>query len=146
MANPKYRQWLTSDGLTLLEGWARNGLNDEQIASNMGIACSTLYVWKNDHPEIAEALKKGKEVVDLEVENALLKKALGYDYVETTIEELADGKKRVRQTTKHVQGDTVAQIFWLKNRKPEVWREKQAPATEDIEDIDASRDDVYGKD
>ena len=54
----------------------------------MGIACSTLYVWKNDHPEIAEALKKGKEVVDLEVENALLKKALGYDYVETTIEEL----------------------------------------------------------
>ena len=64
------------DGLLLLEGWARDGLTDEQIAHNMGITAKTLYEWKNAHSEICEALKKGKEVVDYQVENALLASAL----------------------------------------------------------------------
>ena len=79
MAKGKYEDWLTGDGLTLLEGWARDGLTDEQIASNCGISPSTLYRWKDDHQEIREALKRGKEVVDYQVENALLNKALGGD-------------------------------------------------------------------
>ena len=83
MAKGKYEDWLTGDGLTLLEGWARDGLTDEQIASNCGISPSTLYRWKDDHQEIREAL---------------LNKALG--------------------------GDTTAQIFWLKNRRPDKWRDK----------------------
>ncbi|MEY8536809.1 transposase, partial [Blautia pseudococcoides] len=70
----------------MLEGWARDGLIDEQIAENMGIVPSTLYRWKNEHEEISEALKKGKEVVDRQVENALLKRALGYSYEEVTKE------------------------------------------------------------
>ena len=100
MAKGKYQEWLEPDGLILLEGWARDGLTDEQIAHNMGIATSTLYDWKKKYPEISEALKKGKEVVDIEVENALLKSAL--------------------------EGNITAQIFWLKNRKPNRWREKQS--------------------
>ena len=100
MAKGKYQEWLEPDGLLLLEGWARDGLTDEQIAHNMGIATSTLYDWKKKYPEISEALKKGKEVVDIEVENALLKSAL--------------------------EGNITAQIFWLKNRKPNRWREKQS--------------------
>lgn len=98
MARGKFEYWLTEDGLTLLEGWARDGLNDEQIAHNIGINPATLYDWKKKYHKISEALKKGKEVVDYQVENALLDKALN--------------------------GDTTAQIFWLKNRRPEKWRDK----------------------
>ena len=98
MAKGKDQRWLEPDGLLLLEGWARDGLTDEQIAHNMGITAKTLYVWKNEYSDICEALKKGKEVVDYQVENALLNKALG--------------------------GDTTAQIFWLKNRRPDKWRDK----------------------
>lgn len=99
MAKGKYQRWLEPDGLTLLEGWARDGLTDEQIAKNCGCNAGTLYEWKKKYPEISEALKKGKEVVDYEVENALLQSAR--------------------------DGNTTAQIFWLKNRRPDKWRDKQ---------------------
>ena len=102
MAKGKYQRWLEPDGLLLLEGWARDGLTDEQIAHNMGITAKTLYEWKNKYSDICEALKKGKEVVDYQVENALLNKALA--------------------------GDTTAQIFWLKNRRPDKWRDKPREA------------------
>lgn len=125
MAKGKYERWLEPDGLTLLEGWARNGLTDEQIAHNMGIAYSTLRVWKEKYPALSAALKKGKEVTVLEVENALLKRALGYSYVETRREVDADGKKKVVRTEKQVLPDTTAQIFYLKNRCPERWRDRQ---------------------
>ena len=98
IAKGKYEQWLESDGLILLQGWARDGLTDEQIAHNIGISTVTLYDWKKKYPTISNALKKGKEVVDFAVENALLKKALA--------------------------GDTTAMIFWLKNRKVLKWRDR----------------------
>lgn len=99
MAKGKYEEWLTKDGLILIEGWARDGLTDEQIAHNMGISRDTLYEWKKKFPDISDALKKTKEVVDREVENALFKKAC--------------------------EGDTTAMIFWLKNRRPNDWRDKR---------------------
>lgn len=94
----KIDDWLEKDNLILLEGWARSGLTIEQIANNMGIDDATLYRWKNKNNDICEALKRGKEVVDFEVENALLKNAMN--------------------------GNVTAQIFWLKNRKKNEWREK----------------------
>jgi hypothetical protein len=121
---PKYDDWLTEEGLLLIEGWARDGLTDEQIAHNMGVSVKSLYNWKNDHLPILQALKNGKEVIDRHVENALLKRALGYTYDEVTVEESDDGYKR-KVTTKQVVPDTTAQIFWLKNRKPAEWRDKQ---------------------
>lgn len=124
MAKGKYEEWLTDEGLLLIEGWARDGLTDEQIAHNIGIAVKTLYNWKNDHLPILQALKKGKEVIDRQVENALLKRALGYKYEEVTEEESEDGFKR-KVVIKEVVPDTTAQIFWLKNRKPAEWRDKQ---------------------
>lgn len=124
MAKGKYREWLEPDGLLLLEGWARDGLTDEQIAGNVGITATTLYEWKNRFPEISEALKKGKEVVDIQVENALLKRALGYDYQEQRIEKSEKDGTKIIQTIKHVPADTTAQIFWLKNRRPDKWRDK----------------------
>ena len=98
MAKGKYEKWLEPDGLTLLEGWARDGLVDEQIAKNMGVAPRTLYEWKKTYPQIMQALKRGKEVVDYEVENALLNNALS--------------------------GDVTAQVLWWKNRKPKNGRDK----------------------
>lgn len=130
MAIGKYATWLTPEGLLRLEGWARDGLTDEQIAQNIGISTSTLYDWKNKHPEISEALKRGKEVVDRLVENALLKRALGYEYVEVTTKE-SDMGNEVKKVVKHVLPDVTAQIFWLKNRKPDVWRDSNAVRTPD---------------
>ncbi|MBZ2200529.1 MAG: helix-turn-helix domain-containing protein [Lentilactobacillus hilgardii] len=78
MANGKYKEWITKEGLLKLQGWARDGLTDEQIAHNVGIRRPTLYAWKNKYPDISDALKRGKEVVDREVENSLFKRATGY--------------------------------------------------------------------
>ena len=116
----KINEWLEKDKLILLEGWARDGLTDEQIAKNIGITRTTLYDWKKKETNIADALKKGKEVIDFEVENALLKRALGYEYEEETYENGILTKK----VKKHVAPDTTAQIFWLKNRKPNNWKDR----------------------
>lgn len=142
MSNGKYKDWLTDEGLLLIEAWARDGLIDEQIAHNMGISPATLYVYKKQYPEIAEVLKKGKQVVDIAVENALLKRALGYKYVEQTKERImvanpSTGEKEAKfaitkEVTKEVAPEIVAQIFWLKNRKPKCWRDR--PLTDNGDD------------
>ena len=144
MAKGKYDYWLTEEGLLLLEGWARDGLTDEQIAKNIGVRRSTLNDWKNKYPDISDTLKKGKEVVDREVENALFKRALGFDYTEVTEERIFDrstGEYKLTVTKsvkKHMPPDVAAVIFWLKNRKPVEWREKV------IENqIEASDDDGF---
>ncbi len=123
--NGKYKYWITTEGLTLIGGWAKDGLTNNQIAEKIGISKQTFYDWLKKYPDLSDSLKKGKEIVDRQVENALLKRALGYDYEEKT--EITDdkGKKTLKVITKHVVGDTTAQIFWLKNRKPDKWRDKQ---------------------
>lgn len=121
----------TEDGLLKVQGWARDGLSNEQIAHNIGINQDTLYEWQKRFPEFSEAIKKGKEVVDREVENAMLKRALGYEYDEVTREPVTDkdtGITEMRVTkrvTKQIVPDVTAQIFWLKNRKPNEFRDKR---------------------
>ena len=138
MAKSKVIEWLTEEGLLLLQAWSRDGLTYEQIAKNIGICRDTLNEWKNNYPDIFDALKKGRQVADIEVENALFRKANGYtvevkktfkvrriEYDENTgkkireYEELATGFDEV-----HIPADTTAQIFWLKNRKPEEWKDR----------------------
>lgn len=127
----KYGAWIAPEGLLKIQGWARDGLSDKQIAHNIGITQTTLYEWQKRFPELSEALKKGKEVVDREVENALLKRAMGYEYDEVTQEPVTDkdtGVTEMRVTkrvTKQIVPDVTAQIFWLKNRKPEEFRDKR---------------------
>lgn len=84
MAKGKYLEWLTAEGLELIGGWARDGLIDEDIAHNMGIAYSTFRTWKDKYPEIAAALKVSKTVADRRVESKLYKKAIGYEFEEKT--------------------------------------------------------------
>jgi len=111
--------------LALITAWARDGLIDEQIAKNLGIGMSTLSKYKVEHIELVEALKVGKEVIDYEVENMLLKRAMGYEYSEDKEVTDPQGGITYTTTTKTVIPDTTAQIFWLKNRKPKEWRDKQ---------------------
>lgn len=139
MAKGKYQKWLEPEGLLLLEGWARDGLTDEQLAHNMGISRDTLYAWKNKYPDISDALKRGKEVVDIQVENALLKRALGYDYQEERVEVSEDKGRKVVQTIKHIPADTTAGIFWLKNRRPDKWRDKPEPEA-DADSLNRARE------
>ncbi len=101
MARGKFEYWRSDDGLVLLQGWAQDGLTDIQIAERIGVNRATLYDWKKRFPAISDALKRGKEVVDYEVQNVLLEKALS--------------------------GDTTALIFWLKNRRPDKWRDHPEP-------------------
>lgn len=127
----KYEDWLDEDSLLKVQGWARDGLSNDQIAHNIGITAKTLCEWQNRFSEFRDAIKKGKEVVDREVENALLKRALGYEYDEVTQEPVTDkdtGITEMRVTkrvTKQVVPDVTAQIFWLKNRKPNEFRDKR---------------------
>lgn len=74
MARAMYREWLDKDKLVLLKGWKRDGLTDAQIAHNMGISINTLNKWKREHVQIRQALKIGREEINIIVENALLKK------------------------------------------------------------------------
>lgn len=155
MAKSTMAEWTEPDKLLLLEAWARDGLTDEQIAGNMGINVRTLYLWKKKNVQIFQSLKVGKEVADIEVENALRKKALGFRETEQTVStrrtvEYENGK-RIREVTepvvteveKYYPPDTTAQIFWLKNRKPEKWRDKQeqkVDLTEAVKIIDSIGD------
>ena len=132
----KSADWLTEDGLALIEGWARDGLTDEQIFENIGIASRTFYEWKEKFPQFAQALKKGKAPVDYHVENALYKKATGYTItlkkpmkVKTKKQITGKGEiteERIEYVDEevYIAPDTTAQIFWLKNRRPDKWRDK----------------------
>lgn len=138
MKAARYEKWLTREGLVRIQGWARDGLIYKQIAKNMGIGESTLRGWRDRFPEMEEALNQGKDSADREVENALYKSALGYTVesvepmkVKRVFYDEASGRKvrefeevvEVKRTI-HVPAQVTAQIFWLKNRKPDQWREK----------------------
>jgi hypothetical protein len=134
MAQSKWPE--VKEKLIQIEAWCRDGLTDEQIAHNLGISKDTFYTYKKEHTDFSDALKRGKEVVDITVENALYKKAIGYTYEEVTREPIKDpetGEYRLEVTKivkKEVQPDTTAQIFWLKNRKPAEWRDKHEQEVE----------------
>lgn len=134
MADPKWVDWITEDGLIAIEGFAREGLSDVEIAGKMGIAASTLYDWKNKKPEISEALKRGKAPVDTKVENQLLKSALGFTVkvkvpfkLKKKITKNGEGtveEERIEYADQeiYVKPETTAQIYWLSNRRPDKWR------------------------
>lgn len=147
-AKSKYTEWLTPDGLLRIEGWARDGLSLAQIAHNVGVADSTFRRWKEENEALSAAIKRGNAPVDLEVENAMLKSALGHKEtvrkaikVKTEKQKVGEGKI-VEEHIEYVDEEVyippqvVAQIFWLKNRRPDKWKDKveQTVITE-VEDL-----------
>ena len=114
--------WLTKEGLTLLTGWAMDGLTNEGIAGKMKVPITTFYRWQKDEPVIKTALRAGKDVVDYRVEGSLLKAALS--------------------------GNVTAQIFWLKNRRPDKWRDQPQEiriSDDEIPRFVVRRDDEDGR-
>ena len=132
MARCKYRP----DRLSTIKGWARDGLINKEIAARLGISEATLYDWKNKYPEFSEALKEGKEDADYRVENSLFSRAVGYEYeeVEETFNIRGELVRR-KICKKTVLPDVTAQIFWLKNRRPESWKDRQELAHSGSVDI-----------
>lgn len=121
----KYHEWLTEDGLLRIESWASDGLTNEDIAHNIGIAPETFSRWLNKYNQLNQALKKGREPVVRKLENALINKALGFEYdeTETYIEEVEGvQKKKVKKITRYSLPDSSALIFLLKNYKPNKYR------------------------
>ncbi|MCG9803142.1 helix-turn-helix domain-containing protein [Staphylococcus argenteus] len=106
--------------LGLVEGWKRDGLTDEQIARNLGVSKHTLIKWKKNIPDFLDAIKKGKEVSDYELENALHKRAVGYYYEEETV----TNKGEVVKIKKYEHANPTSLIFALKNRLPHKYRDK----------------------
>ncbi|HHE6991295.1 TPA: helix-turn-helix domain-containing protein [Staphylococcus aureus] len=106
--------------LGLVEGWKRDGLTDEQIARNLGVSKHTLIKWKKNIPDFLDAIKKGKEVSDYELENALHKRAVGYYYEEETV----TNKGEVVKIRKYEHANPTSLIFALKNRLPHKYRDK----------------------
>ncbi|MDN5236497.1 helix-turn-helix domain-containing protein [Staphylococcus aureus] len=106
--------------LGLVEGWKRDGLTDEQIARNLGVSKHTLIKWKKNIPDFLDAIKKGKEVSDYELENALHIRAVGYYYEEETV----TNKGEVVKIKKYEHANPTSLIFALKNRLPHKYRDK----------------------
>jgi hypothetical protein len=112
--------------LHLITQWCKNGSTDEQIYKKLRISKDSFYDYKKKHPEFTDALKIGKDDADDLVESALFKRALGYEYEETEESETYNPETgqtvKTRKIIKHLVADTTAQIFWLKNRRPDRWR------------------------
>jgi hypothetical protein len=124
----------------LAKWMCRSGLTDEQMSKELGISVATIHNWKKKYPEFLESLKESKDFVDSLVEDCLLKRALGYEYeeIKTIAKKDKDGEiktTRIEKTRKTVVPDTTAQIFWLKNRKPEQWRDKIEQGGDSVESL-----------
>lgn len=163
MAHAEYKKWLEPDNLTRLRSWARDGLTNEQIAKKIGVRRQTISEWSKKYPDIADALKKGKEVVDSEIEDSLIsvmkkhtitttqykmvkkddfnlkaersKFANVYklDHPNATKNEILIAtaenvevyeKIPISKTVTEVDPNTSAIIFWLKNRRPDIYRDQ----------------------
>lgn len=121
MAKSKYRD----DFPELAEKYAKQGLTDDQIAGKLGIGKVTYYSYQNKYPNFLNSIKRGKIPVNLEVENALLKRALGYEYDEITRTIVDKEVVSIKIIKKHVIPDVAAEFIWLKNRVPERWKDRQ---------------------
>lgn len=104
------------------------GATDEEIASAFLVSETTVNNWKKKYIEFSLALKEGKQIADAKVAQSLFNRALGYSHEEDKIFN-DQGVPLIVPTVKHYPPDTTAAIFWLKNRQPAKWREKQEVET-----------------
>lgn len=124
--------WLTKEGLTLIQAYSRDCLNKSEIAEKMGVSASTFRKWEKNNVGIKEAVKVGRELTDINVENAILKKALGFETEEVKTVIKANGDEEITTVRKNVPPDVSAASVWLKNRRPDKWRDKPSDNTSSI--------------
>ena len=111
----RFEFWSGENGICLLEGWARRGMDEQEVAKKIGISMKTMGVWKKKEPAIKEVLDRSSEVVEMDVERALVNKALG--------------------------GDVRACIFWLRGRKKGVWNDREV----ELIDVEAEIEKLLGE-
>jgi len=126
----------------LIQSLLQNGISLDEVAAKIGVTKSLILVWRNKYPKVKEAIIKGREPVDANVIASLYKNAIGYTYKETVLEPARLTKEQIeergkmknpppiplvkkRAITKHVPPNVIAQIFWLKNRLPDDWKDRQ---------------------
>lgn len=131
-AKPKF-DFEDEQNLLRIEGWARDGADDKQIAKNIGYNECHFSTLKGKYPKLAKALKKGRAPLDFVIESKLYRKAMGMTVETQQAIKVKDiyfddagrrcEKERVEIVTlkQEIPTDTTAAIFWLKNRKPEQW-------------------------
>jgi len=122
----KFREEFVEQGAKL----TRMGATDAQLADFFKVTLSTLYLWKVQHDGFSEALKRGKDEVDAQVEQSLFRRAMGYTHDSEKIFQSFGAVVRAK-TQEHYPPDTTAMIFWLKNRQPEKWRDKPDGGADD---------------
>lgn len=120
------------------EGLMRRGATIEELAKSFDVSVATIYNWRDAHPEFLEALNVGREQTDMDVEKSLFQRAMGYTVTEEKkIIKVVDGQpvvERIEQTDRQVAPDTTACIFWLKNRNPKLWRDRQDVQVKEADD------------
>lgn len=120
--------WLSESGLTLIAGWRRNGVALHEIATkNIGVSKTAFWGWYKESEDLRKACSVAKEVADLTVEDALFRRAVGYDYWEETWSLIEGELRLVSKYKRHVPPDTKAIMQWLFNRLPARWRAIQEP-------------------
>lgn len=102
----------------------RLGATDKEIADFFGVDVATVNRWKLAHPKFRESLKEGKDAADAEVADRLFKRATGYSHPDTKFATFEGKITDAKEYEKHYAPDTIACIFWLKNRRPDLWRDK----------------------
>lgn len=141
--------WIDEDHLILIEGWSRDGYSYSDIANKIGISNGALVNWRTKYPEIANALKSGREIVDYKVENALLKSALGYTTQESKVTILMRGSKVVEKTTETLTKEQAPNVLaiqtWLYNRLPNKWKNTRNRSLIDELDEDTNIEIVVSK-
>lgn len=107
----------------LARKFCKLGATDKDLAEALEVTEKTINLWKEKYPEFLQSIKEGKAQADAEVASKLFHRATGYEHPEDDIRAI-NGEIVITPTIKHYAPDTTAAIFWLKNRRPDLWRDK----------------------
>jgi hypothetical protein len=99
------------------------GARDKDLCDFFGVAEATLNNWKLKHPRFTECMRRGKAQADAEVAESLFRRATGYRHIAFKVMQY-EGTAITKRYVEHYPPDTVACIYWLKNRRPDLWRDK----------------------
>ena len=138
-----WKQFWTPQNIRILQSWVRKGWTNDKIREEIGISESTYYEWTKKHPEFSEVIQESREYCIAEVEDALFRKAKGIKEMvsETLKEERDDGYiEKTKRKEIYIPPDTKAAIFYLTNRDPENWKQKQMTELSGNISIDGSLD------